>query len=64
LSADRPQAVVPAGIWQAAEPEEEAVLCGCTVAPGFDFADFELGEAGALIAAFPDAAALIRRLSR
>jgi uncharacterized protein len=56
--------VVPAGIWQAAEPEDEAVLCGCTVAPGFDFADFELGEAAALIAAFPDAAALIRRLGR
>jgi predicted cupin superfamily sugar epimerase len=34
------------------------------VAPGFDFADFELGETGALIAAFPDAAALIRRLGR
>jgi uncharacterized protein len=56
--------VVPAGTWQAAEPEDESVLCGCTVAPGFDFADFELGEAGALIAAFPDAAALIRRLGR
>ena len=35
-----PQAVVPAGVWQAAEPVESAVLCGCTVAPGFEFEDF------------------------
>jgi predicted cupin superfamily sugar epimerase len=39
-----PQAVVPAGAWQAARPlGARFVLCGCTVAPGFDFADFELG---------------------
>ncbi|ONH28151.1 cupin domain-containing protein [Pseudofrankia asymbiotica] len=43
------QAVVPAGCWQTAEPMAgqaggagEAVLVGCVVAPGFDFADFEL----------------------
>jgi len=35
-------AVVPAGCWQAAEPTSETVLAGCTVAPGFDFEDFEL----------------------
>ena len=59
-----PQAVVPAGVWQAAEPEAEAVLCGCTVAPGFDFADFELGSAEELVAAYPEQEALIRRLLR
>ncbi|MFL5494897.1 MAG: cupin domain-containing protein [Gemmatimonadales bacterium] len=59
-----PQAVVPAGIWQAAEPEAGAVLSGCTVAPGFEFADFEIGTADALIAEFPAEAALIRRLAR
>jgi len=59
-----PQAIVPAGVWQAAEPVEEAVLCGCTVAPGFDFADFELGRADELLAAYPDEASLIRRLLR
>lgn len=59
-----PQAVVPAGVWQAAEPEDRAVLCGCTVAPGFDFADFELGHAEALVAAYPEQEALIRRLER
>jgi uncharacterized protein len=35
-------AVVPAGCWQAAEPVDGPGLVGCTVAPGFDFADFEL----------------------
>ncbi len=59
-----PQAVVPAGVWQAAEPEDEAVLCGCTVAPGFDFADFELGRMEDLLAAYPGEDELIRRLSR
>lgn len=34
--------VVPAGCWQAAEPISEAVLVGCSVAPGFEFSDFEL----------------------
>ena len=64
LDAAHPQAVVPAGSWQAAEPEGEAVLCGCTVAPGFDFADFRLGEVESLVQAFPDEAVLIRRLAR
>lgn len=62
LDRSEPQAVVPAGVWQAAEPEGEAVLCGCTVAPGFDFADFELGREETLVAAYPDQGALIRRL--
>ena len=38
-----PQAVVPPDAWQAARPAgDEAVLVSCVVAPGFDFADFEL----------------------
>jgi predicted cupin superfamily sugar epimerase len=64
LDGDTPQAVVPAGVWQAAEPEGGAVLCGCTVAPGFEFEDFELGAADALAREFPAEAALIRRLGR
>jgi len=63
LGPDQPQAVVPAGVWQAAEPVDRAVLCGCTVAPGFDFADFELGETETLIGAYPSEASLIRRLA-
>jgi predicted cupin superfamily sugar epimerase len=34
--------VVPAGTWQAAEPISDTVLVGCSVAPGFEFSDFEL----------------------
>ncbi|MGB3223464.1 MAG: cupin domain-containing protein [Desulforhopalus sp.] len=36
--------VIPAGVWQAAEPLSGTVLVGCTVAPGFEFADFTLIE--------------------
>ena len=37
-----PQAIVPAGAWQAAESLGDWTLVGCTVAPGFEFASFEL----------------------
>jgi predicted cupin superfamily sugar epimerase len=43
---ERPQAVVPARCWQAAESLGAWTLIGCTVAPGFDFAGFELAPAG------------------
>ncbi|HVX74678.1 MAG TPA: cupin domain-containing protein [Bradyrhizobium sp.] len=39
---ERPQAIVPAQAWQAAETAGDWTLVGCTVAPGFDFATFEL----------------------
>jgi predicted cupin superfamily sugar epimerase len=39
---DVPQAAVPAQAWQAAESSGDWTLVGCTVAPGFDFATFEL----------------------
>ena len=39
-------------------------LAGCTVAPGFDFADFELGKRSDLIKLYPQHRALIERLSR
>lgn len=40
----RPQIVIPRGEWQAAESLGEWTLVGCTVAPGFDFAFFEMAE--------------------
>ena len=43
---ERPQAVVPAAAWQAAESLGDWTLVGCTVAPGFDFAGFTLAPAG------------------
>ncbi len=42
IAGERPQAVVPAHAWQAAESTGDWTLVGCTVAPGFDFATFEL----------------------
>lgn len=39
-STGAPRHVVPAQWWQAAEPLTDYALCGATVAPGFDFADF------------------------
>ncbi|MGH6771018.1 MAG: cupin domain-containing protein [Xanthobacteraceae bacterium] len=43
---ERPQAVVPAHAWQAAESLGDWTLCGCTVAPGFDFKGFVLAPKG------------------
>jgi uncharacterized protein len=39
---ERPQAIVPAQAWQTAETSGDWTLVGCTVAPGFEFASFEL----------------------
>ncbi|MDY7087974.1 MAG: cupin domain-containing protein [Actinomycetota bacterium] len=42
-----PQVLVPAGVWQAAEPAStEHVLVSCVVAPGFEFDDFRLDDNG------------------
>lgn len=43
---ERPQAIVPADAWQAAEPLGAFTLVGCTVAPGFEFSSFEMAEPG------------------
>ncbi len=46
LNGERPQAVIPAHAWQAAEPLGAWTLVGCTVAPGFEFKHFELASPG------------------
>ena len=43
---ERPQAIVPAHAWQAAQSLGDWTLVGCTVAPGFEFAKFELAPKG------------------
>ncbi len=43
---DRPQAIVPASAWQTAETTGDWILVGCTVAPAFEFAKFELAAKG------------------
>lgn len=58
------QHVIPAGTWFGAYPEPSSEFCliGCTVAPGFDFADFEVGDKADLLNRFPDAAQVIETL--
>ena len=64
IAGERPQAVVPEGSWQAAEPLGKTFsLCGCTVAPGFDFSDFELAKRPELAVRFPEHAAIVNRLA-
>ena len=60
------QAQVPAGSWFASETAPGGLFSfvGCTVSPGFDFADFELANAAKLSADFPGHSSLINRLSR
>ena len=45
-SGEVPQAIVPAQKWQAAESSGDWTLVGCTVAPGFEFATFEMAPKG------------------
>lgn len=62
----RLQAVVPAGHWFGATVNDPAgyALVGCTTAPAFDFADFELADRARLTDRFPQHRALIERLTR
>lgn len=60
------QAVLPAGATFGAEVvgRRSYALCGCTVAPGFDYADFAFGRPDDLIARFPRRRAVVARLAR
>lgn len=59
------QAVVPAGCWFGAEVTGVGAftLVSCTVAPGFDFADFELADRDDLLRRYPEHGELVRRLT-
>ncbi|MCA8221083.1 cupin domain-containing protein [Burkholderia sp. BC1] len=59
------QAVVPAGRWFGARcvSPEQVAFVGCTVAPGFEFAEFELADAEALAEAFPEYAEHVAQLA-
>lgn len=60
------QHAVPDGFWFGAKPVEESCFSfvGCTVAPGFDFSDFELGVREKLLAEFPKAEKAIREFTK
>jgi uncharacterized protein len=59
------QVVVPHGVWQGSllEPGGDFALLGCTVAPGFEYADYEHGQRDALLGQYPAFADLIERLT-
>jgi uncharacterized protein len=59
------QCVISAGNWFAARlaPGGDYALVGCTVSPGFDFADFELATQNELLRLFPEHEEMIRELT-
>jgi uncharacterized protein len=59
------QHIVPQNVWQGSRlrPGGTFALLGCSVSPGFDYADYESGKRGALVAAYPDAEEMIRILT-
>lgn len=61
-----PQLVVPAGAWFASsvKNKEDYSFVGCTVAPGFDFEDFELADRKKLISLYPEHKEVITKLTR
>lgn len=60
------QLVVPAGVWQGTRlmGDGQVALLGCTVTPGFDFADYRSARAEELVATWPLETERIRRLTR
>ena len=61
-----PQVVIPKNSWFASEVKDggKYSLVGCTVAPGFDFQDFELAKSDELVRQFPTYLKVIDRLTR
>jgi len=66
LAGQRPQVVVPRGVWQGSSllPGSPFALLGTTMAPGFDFADYEAGDRAILVGRYPRFGALIEALTR
>jgi uncharacterized protein len=65
LNGERPQVVVHGGVWQGAYLRDggKFALLGTTMAPGFDFADFQTADPAQLEKAYPDYKEIIHRLS-
>lgn len=65
LQGQHVQIVVPQGVWQGShlEPGGKWALIGCTVAPGFEYADYETGLRADLLAQFPGQVEAIGRLT-
>lgn len=63
---EMPQVIVPAHTWFAAEVscDNTYALVGCTMTPGLDFADIELGDRSVLAEQYPDCKDIVYRLTR
>ncbi|MGH3768605.1 MAG: cupin domain-containing protein [Pseudonocardiaceae bacterium] len=60
----RPQIVVPEGVWQGSRPLGGWTLAGTTMAPPFEWSGFHLGQRAELVAGWPLATPQIRALTR
>lgn len=64
MAGQRPQVLVPRGVWQGARLVSGSfALMGCTVSPGFEFADYEHGSRAELVREWPEFGAPIQRLT-
>jgi predicted cupin superfamily sugar epimerase len=61
-----PQAVIKAGTWFSAAPDSKKSYCllGCTVSPGFDYRDWELGKRDELVKMYPQHRKVIERYTK
>ena len=66
LAGQRPQVLVPGGVWQGAclRSGGRLALLGTTMSPGFAYADYQTGDRATLTAQYPDFAEMIARLTR
>ncbi len=66
MAGQRPQSVVPSGVWQGASliPGGQFALLGTTMSPGFAFQDYEAGLRAELMSRYPEFANRISRLTR
>ncbi len=67
VNGQSPQVIVPRGVWQGSHllngGKAGFALLGCTVAPGFDYADYEHGKRAELVTGYPTFADLICQLT-
>lgn len=64
LAGQRPQVLVPAGVWQGSSSTGSWSLLGTTMSPPFSWDGFELGDRESLTRTYPEAADRIRELTR
>lgn len=64
LGNDKMQVVIKAGCWFAASADKGYALIGCTVSPGFDYADWEIAKRKELVSEYPQYKKIIEKYTR